>query len=495
LAIFQDTDALPLDIFRILVGLLSLAYFLRTLVEAVTFSGPDGLIDHQLSQRIFGFTGGGLFRAGMPVAAFQLVFLVAALASCALILGYRVKFAAAIAYAIAVMSYRWNFLVMYVDDSIMHLMLWWLLLLPVGRTLILSDWLAHRGAAWQRWKEETVAGANLRFFLCNLALMYLVAGLWKWNSPMWREGTALYAVLKLPISRAPDFWGPQHLPMLRIANWFFLVLEPLLALIVIFPKRSFGKYVLLASLLSFHLGIIVTVGLPVANFGCLAALVLVFRGELMCWIRGRAQLHLELRPAPPRFSNVLAFAFVLVLTMAMLSSVLVAPWRTPARDLQAGNEARQDAAEGLGTLQKVFFTPLWDIGIAQQYQLFNWIDDRNFRVRRAVPHQESVVAPKVIDLVAMFPNSTRGVLLQTYLDGITWMNIPGRYRPALKRSIMLRLAKRYCREFQVEETVEVYSTLERINPESAEHNEQRAFIMQFSCEDAKPRIEAFNVNH
>ena len=512
---FQDTDALPLDIFRILVGVLSLGYFLRTLCEAPYFSGPDGLIDHQLSVRIFGFTSGQPFGPQTTLPIFQITFVIASIASCSLILGYRVKFAAAIAYVIAVFTYRWNFLVMYVDDSIMHLMLWWILLLPVGRTLVLGDWLANREQAWRRWKEEKVPGANLRLFLCNLALLYLVAGLWKWTSPMWREGTALYAVLKLPISRTPDFWGPQHLALLKIATWLGLILESLFAFIVVLPKRSAVKYALVAGLLSFHLGIISTVGLPVANFACLAALVLLLRDELMEWIRRRdRRTFLPARNAEPELSNTVAIAFMVTLTMAMLSSVLVVPWRMPGRVVEVPSgvrtflgrdgaedtamasiqqESRRDEVEGLGTLQRAFFAPLWSIGIAQQYQLFNWIDDRNFHVRLEAPSFVSSAANHEIDLQILFPKSTRSALLQTYLEDITWMKIPDHDRSELKKSILQRLAKSYCRRSRVGGTMEVYSTLERINPKSVQHNEQREFIMQFSCEDTEARIEALNV--
>jgi len=161
-ALARPTDALPLDIFRVLVGLLTFIYFLQTFLEARDFSGPDGLIDHELSQKIFWFTRIGLFPPDSSLLFFQTIFLIACLCSWAVILGYRVKIFAAILYLIAVSTYRWNFLVMYVDDSIMHLALFWLLLLPVGRTLVLSEWRADRKEAWQRWKHATAPGFAVR---------------------------------------------------------------------------------------------------------------------------------------------------------------------------------------------------------------------------------------------------------------------------------------------------------------------------------------------
>src|SRR5688572_25669760 len=92
----RPTDALPLDIFRVLVGLLVLTYFLQTFLDANDFSSPDGLIDHELSQSIFWFTRIGLFHPGLGRRFFQATFLIACLCTVPLIIGYRVKVFAAI---------------------------------------------------------------------------------------------------------------------------------------------------------------------------------------------------------------------------------------------------------------------------------------------------------------------------------------------------------------------------------------------------------------
>jgi hypothetical protein len=61
---------------------------------------------------------------------------------------------------------------------------------------------------------RAVPGAAVRCFVANLALIYLVAGLWKWTSTMWRDGIAVYAILKTPLSYAPDWWGVHHISVL-----------------------------------------------------------------------------------------------------------------------------------------------------------------------------------------------------------------------------------------------------------------------------------------
>lgn len=499
--------ALPLDILRVMVGLVAFIYFLQTLLNARDFSSPDGLIDHQLIQNIFWFTRIGLFQPGLGLKFFQAVFLVACFCTLPLIFGYRVKLFTAILYVIAVCTYRWNFLVMYVDDSIMHLALFWLLLLPVGRTLVLSDWLAHRQGAWARWKRERVSGVAVRCLLWNLALIYLVAGLWKWTSPMWRDGTALYVILKLPISWNPEFWKPEHLPVLKFFNYCALILEPLFPLIFVLRKGHRIKYALLPAFLGFHIGTLATLKIPFANLICIAALVVPFGGELM------DKLHRKQPPAPdalqasPRFgfSGAVGLVVVIALTLAMVSSALLPHWRTPPRNevsaglvnqsaLAGAGQVRQFNYEGLETLQWSFFSLLWCMGIAQQYQLFNWIDDRNYSYRYEIVEYQMDKPVCEVPPDATFPRSTRGSLLQLYLHGITWMRIPKDRQVELRATLQERFARRHCQQFQPGGEVEIYSTVERIYPGANELIEDRVLFMRFRCQSGEPQMLVMNLN-
>jgi hypothetical protein len=506
-----------LDIFRVLVGLLAFGYFLQTFLEARDFSGPDGLIDHELTQKILWFTRIGFFHLGLSLLFFQTIFLIACLCCWAVILGYRVKLFAAILYLIAVSTYRWNFLVMYVDDSIMHLALFWLLLLPVGRTLVLSEWRADRKGAWQRWKHATVPGVAVRCLFWNLALIYLVAGAWKWTSPMWRDGTALYAIFKLPISLSPDFWGPQHLPLLKLLNYSALIFEPLFPLIFILARGHRVKYGLLLALLGFHVGTLVTLRIPYANLACCATLVIPFGGELMQRLRrGPSSESIALQSSPRLgFGGAVALILVSALTLAMLSSVALPRWRTPSRAYNANALVSQSALplsmvdnppnlraakvakfsdEGLGPVQWTFFSFLWCMGIAQQYQLFNWIDDRNYSIHYEVIEYQGDQRTRQIEADTMFPPSTRGVLLQFYLHGITWMRIPAERQNELRRSLHVRFARRYCQQLQPKGDVAVYSTLERIFPGANRVEENRVLFMRFSCQDGEPLMQVMNLD-
>ena len=278
--LFSETYALPLDLFRILGGLLCVAYFVTLLLQARDFSNPDGLLDHVLLQHILWFTRLSLFQPGITLACLYVLLGLAGVGAWGIVLGYRVRLCAGVLFVIAVSTYRWNFLVIYVDDAFMHLLLFWFMLLPVGKTLL--PWELRQGwhACFARWRRVTVSGTAQWCFLANVCLVYLIAGLWKFTSPLWQQGFALYATLRLPIAYAPDFWQPQHLPFLQVMNYLTLVVEPLIPILLLCRPGHPCKWFGLVCQLGFHLGILLTLPLPFVNLGLLGTSLLFFRAEI-----------------------------------------------------------------------------------------------------------------------------------------------------------------------------------------------------------------------
>ncbi len=483
-AFTRPVDALPLDMFRVVTGVLILVYFVRTFAETADFSGPDGLLDHRLILEMYWFTEIGIFQPWMGVEWFYAAFGVAIVCCVPLILGYRVKLFSLILYVIAVSTYRRNFIVMYVDDSIMHLLLFWMLVMPIGRTLVFGEWLRDRRAAWERWKTVTVPGATLRLFFWNLTLLYLVAGLWKWTSPLWLEGTALYVVFKLPVSYFHSFWNAEHIPLLKVFNYATLVLEPLVPLMFILRRGHWAKYLLLAAFIGLHIGSVATLNIPYANIACAATAILMFREELMQWLRG---VYVEpFGSARFGLSGAAALFMVTALTLAMVSSVSLINWRTAPREMKSGEAISREnrpqlvdgRADGLDSVQMTFFGALWIIGIAQQYQLFNWIDHRNYAT-----HYRVVSNGVEVDPDEMFVRSLRGVLLDFYIHDITWLRVPPENRRELRKSILQRTAARYCRNAKPVGDVTVHSSFERIDPNGGVGEFDNFVLMIFNCRD------------
>src|SRR5262252_8759696 len=89
--LLRETYALPLDLFRILGGLLCVAYFGTLLLQAEDFSNPDGLLDHVLLQHIFWFTRLSLFHPGLTLPCLYGMLGLAGLGAWGIVLGYRVR--------------------------------------------------------------------------------------------------------------------------------------------------------------------------------------------------------------------------------------------------------------------------------------------------------------------------------------------------------------------------------------------------------------------
>ena len=482
----RPTPAIPVDIFRVLVGLLSSAYFFHLFAQVGDFSSPDGLIDHNLTRQLFWYTRIGLFEPGMTADMFRIVFFFAAIASWGLVIGYRVKPIAVALFLIAVSAYRWNFIVIYVDDAIMHLVLFWLMLLPIGRTLVLSEWLRDRDKAVERWKSEMVSGGTVHCFLVNIALVYLVAGLWKWTSPMWRDGTALYAALRMPIAYTPELWRPDQLPILRIANYGAMILEPLIPVMLILPARSRLKWMLFAGCVSFHLGIIATMMIPYANIACIAAAPIIFRHEIMSWLGASTPKRSTDVPAQLCWRTRSALVFVTVLIMAMAAETRIPSWRFASREHPVKGDGRVGF---LKSEHNFFYTPLWIVGVAQSYRLFDWIDDRNFSAHYEITEATGSGSARRYEPSEIFPHTLRSVLLQGYLHDVTWGRVPRSRAGEFRAGLAARFASRFCRTHPTTRSIEVRSQLERIRVHGTLTRENVELLMKFECQNSVASLQ------
>jgi hypothetical protein len=353
-------SALPVDLFRIAAGLVVLGYLIRLFLDAPDFHSPLAIIDHQLGLEIFPFTWQPLSMGQVPLWLFYLLFSLAVLATLSLIVGIKPRISALIAYLIVVCTLRHRFLVISVDDVICHLLLFWLILLPSGSTLALFS---KKGSGW---RQATVPGATVRLLGINIAILYLVAGLTKWSSPMWLQGDALYTVLKLRPGYFSEIITPAHLWFLRPLNYATLVLEPCLTIIPFLPLFNRLKYFLGVVLIVLHLGIIATLDVPFANLGCLAFLPILFHREISARFTSTSGL---ISPAARLiYRDVFAATVVFFIAGAMLSSALQVNWRKPTNDNQVLAEADHgETSKTVGGIeQKVFFGGLWCVGLVQQ---------------------------------------------------------------------------------------------------------------------------------
>ena len=478
--------ALPLDLFRIGGGTTLFVYFCHAWRQAGDFSAPGGLIDHRLCARLFPPTRWSLFQPGMSGRAVRAAFACACLASLAVVAGFQPRAAAAFLFLVAASTYRRNVLVAYLDDALVHILCLWLALLPVGATLTAADLLALAGGPADDDAGRlaaTVPGDATRAFMANMALVYVVAGLYKFASPMWRDGSAVHAALKMPVARFPGFWTLRHRRALRATTWAALALEPLFALVFVLPAGSALKGFLTACAVVFHVGIAATLKIPYANAAMLAALPLAFGPEI-------AQGWLGLpAPAPGAEAGASSASggataagvagFALVAALAVMFA-----WEAVRTGMRLGKPWSG------GRWANPVRSLLWRAGIFQSYRLFDWVDDRNYHVRYEVRRTGS--GDVEADPGDLFPRSMRHLLLQSYLVGNVWLQMEPEVLEVVRRSLLSRHARRYARRHPDAGVVEAFAVVQRVTSDNLDLKQgERRFLMRFECRRGRAAVLDF----
>lgn len=500
-----DIHALPLDIARIVVGAVLFVYFLNTLRQARDFSDPDGLIDHGLLSRLFPPTRVSLFQPGMPGMLFRAVFACACVAALMVVAGFHPRPAGAFLFLAALSTLRWNVLASYLDDAMIHIFCLWIVLLPVGSTLNVPDLLASvsgnltgpsgdlaigAGSAaapgtpvLDTWLAATVPGAAPRAFIANMALVYVVAGLYKFTSPMWRDGSAMHSALRMPIARAPGFWTLRWRTPLRLVTWAALILEPLFALIFVLPPGTALKWLLVAGAIVFHLGIAFTLKIPYSNLAMMSAIPLALSPEIMQDWPGAPQLGRAVA-ASPGPAGWIALTLVALITVQVVWEAANTGRRLRPRYSSTGWD---NPVRGL----------LWMFGIFQSYRLFDWVDERNHHVRFEVTRvgsdapadtdspdeRKTPPEPAVpLDPDALFPQSMRHLLLQSYVVGNIWMRMSPAQLEQVRRALLVRHARRYARTHPDAGTIEAVAIVQRVTKDNLELTRgERRPMMRFTC--------------
>ena len=477
-----DIHALPLDIGRIIVGGVLFVYFLNTLRQARDFSDPDGLIDHRLVCLLFPPTRVSLFQPGMPGVLFRAVFVCACVAALMVVAGFHPRPAGAFLFLAALSTLRWNVLAAYLDDAMIHIFCLWIVLLPVGSTLNVPDLIAGASGGGagtpvtDTWLAASVPGAAPRAFIANMALVYIVAGLYKFTSPMWRDGSAMHSALRMPIARAPGFWTLGWRTPLRLVTWAALILEPLLALIFVLPPGSALKWLLVAGAIVFHLGIALTLKIPYSNSAMLAAIPLALAPEIMQgWLgtppvvgagTAATAANAAAANASPGPAGWIALALVALIVIQVVWEAANTGRRLRPRYSSSGWDNPVRAL-------------LWMAGIFQSYRLFDWVDERNHHVRFEVTR----VGPGTpLDPDALFPQTMRHLLLQSYLVGNIWMRMSPDQLEQVRRSLLIRHARRYARTHPDAGTIEAVAIVQRVTAENLELTRgERQPLMRFTC--------------
>jgi hypothetical protein len=402
----RSTPALPIDLYRLLIGILAFLHFASWNQEWALYSAPDGYLDHAVVAKIFWFAQLSLYQPWMGDSGRYLLFLSGWLACLLMVLGLRPRVSAGWAWAVATSHFRWNFPIGYLDDSSILLGLFWCTLLPSGNCL---SWRGLR----PDWRSASLAGGVPKVLVCNLALAYWVTGLTKLKSAFWLKGVALYCILQLNLARTHGMWALSTLPWLKPLNYLAIVVESSLPLVFFLPVGHWGRWLGLLLAVGLHLGIIFSIGVDFANLCWILAWLIVLRedfGRLWGWVGELAQTA---------WSKSTRYAVVVVSCIALSMS---------------------EGVPGLKEAYGLGFALQWSLGMSQEYHLFDWVEKFNF-----VVYNQTRVNGQLRE-TSPLPVGIRGFLFQSYLLDMRWMRLPRGQQGEWQRSLRQRWARQLARQ-------------------------------------------------
>ena len=171
---------------------------------------------------------------GRPAGVFALGF--AATSFVLMTIGLWTRYTVPLAFAAALLMQAWNYLPMTGADGALRGFLFCLLWADSGTVWSLDAWRRRHDAA-------TVVAptgiAPLRLLRFQLAIIYLSAGLYKIDSPIWRNGSAVYYVLNSNVhQRVPYFIAPEYEVISTVLTYTTLLWELGFAFMILFrPTR------------------------------------------------------------------------------------------------------------------------------------------------------------------------------------------------------------------------------------------------------------------
>lgn len=193
---FAPEPTSTLALFRIAIGVISLAWALSLLPDLHAFFSPNGVEPIPPARMPSGSWG---VLNTFPNYTVAVVLYVALLvASCCLTVGYRTRLAGVVVFA-AVLSFEhrapsiWNS-----GDGLLRNLCFFLMLAPAGASLSVDRW---RTARDRFWEFPARAPWALRLVQIQVSAVYLSSAWFKFHSAAWLHGTAVsYA------SRLEDFY-------------------------------------------------------------------------------------------------------------------------------------------------------------------------------------------------------------------------------------------------------------------------------------------------
>lgn len=329
-------DTRSLALFRMGLGLLIIADMLLRARNFGFYYTDDGVVPAELAARHTADHAISVYFLTSDPYAIAALFVLQALVGLSLAIGYRTRAATVCSFLFVVSLDHHNPFVLSYADTLFRLLLFWAIFLPLGERwsvdAVHSDGLSRR----------SVGGIAAAFALFQMVVMYVVNGVHKLESSLWRSGEA--APLVFGIDEMTFLLGNvvrQYPLVLELGGllWLYMLLGAWL--LVLLPGRPRAAF--LSLFVGGHLSFALTVRIGAFAYVALVGLLLFIPAAV--WddvetirrrvalgrvsdrlVSGGARLAVALpdvRVVPQRYSNVKTAAHTVALTAVVVALGIV----------------------------------------------------------------------------------------------------------------------------------------------------------------------------
>ncbi len=255
---------LPIAAFRILFGLAALANQLLILPDVMVWFSQAGTLPADLAKTLSGGRGLNLFDfLSHSDSTVWLIYGATCLSAATLALGLGTRVSAIVLWATLVTLHHRNPVVLNSGDTWLRVSAFLMIFAPAGRAWSVDRWLRLR-LGREAGPPAEVAPWAMRLIQLQISFLYLYAWSWKMMGGLWLNGSALYYT-----SRLQEFWRfpvPyvfEHMWTIRLGSWATLLIEFAMGALIWIKELRYP--VLLAGLL-LHLAIDYSMNIPLFGF-------------------------------------------------------------------------------------------------------------------------------------------------------------------------------------------------------------------------------------
>lgn len=258
-------DVRSLAVFRMAMALLVLMDLGGRALNLRAHYSDSGVLPRDTVMSTLNQWRWSLLLANGTTTYLALMFAVAAIAAIAMFLGYHTRIASIIVWIMVVSIQVRNPLVLSGADTLLRMMLFWAMLLPLGRCWSLDS--RFRKTPDRTDSRTVLSMATFGVFM-QICFMYWFTAALK-SSPEWlSDGTALsYATGAGQITRPLGEYIHQFPLLLRVLTHASLVLEIAAPILLFSPFRTGPvRTAAIASIMIFHVGIYMTMDVGIFPF-------------------------------------------------------------------------------------------------------------------------------------------------------------------------------------------------------------------------------------